>query len=467
MEAEYIRTEPFEFKQIITASFDKGINEHGSGCICGYIRKEEGDTYTAYPIGSTPVVVYAVGEDGEERIIFYGVLSDLKIIRENAQLYMELRIVAYTRLMDLTRRTRSFQNSTMTYQDVLNFVCAMYEGAAFIMAPEIAKTPIGNLLVQYQETDWEFILRLASHFQTVVVADYLTEGEKFYFGLPDREALEVIDAMDYHLQKSMMMYHYKVENEVAGTSEYDDMSIITASRKLYETGDQVLFEGRPYVVSHVSSGLDGHQLAHTYVLTTAGGMKVPKQYVDRITGASLDGWVTGVRQDVVQVKLGIEDPWASCRWFPFATVFSSPDGSGWYCMPQVGDEIRLYFPTRSEKHAYVISSVHLPAGGGTRTVTTSNELRSPDGKLIQLNEDSIILDNGKGLTITMMDGEGISISSTGSVSINAGGTLDISSGGEVTIAAAGMLALQGGGSAGITMEPGGVVTVNGAKVKLQ
>lgn len=34
-------------------------------------------------------------------------------------------------------------------------------------------------------------------------------------------------------------------------------------------------------------------------------------------------------------------------------------GSGWYCMPEKGDEIRLYIRTVKEKHAYVISSVHL------------------------------------------------------------------------------------------------------------
>ena len=49
----------------------------------------------------------------------------------------------------------------------------------------------------------------------------------------------------------------------------------------------------------------------------------------------------------------------TARWFPYSTVYSSPDGTGWYCMPEVGDAIRLYFPDNEEKNAYAISSVNL------------------------------------------------------------------------------------------------------------
>ena len=51
------------------------------------------------------------------------------------------------------------------------------------------------------------------------------------------------------------------------------------------------------------------------------------------------------------------------RWFPYATVYSSGDGTGWYCMPEIGDKIRLYFPTEKEQDAYVISAYHEGNGG--------------------------------------------------------------------------------------------------------
>ncbi|WP_431087462.1 hypothetical protein [Paenibacillus sp. 8b26] len=46
-------------------------------------------------------------------------------------------------------------------------------------------------------------------------------------------------------------------------------------------------------------------------------------------------------------------------WFPYSTVYSSPDGSGWYVTPEAGDQIRLYFPDEREQHAFAASSVDL------------------------------------------------------------------------------------------------------------
>ncbi|KAF6589054.1 phage tail protein, partial [Paenibacillus sp. EKM208P] len=44
---------------------------------------------------------------------------------------------------------------------------------------------------------------------------------------------------------------------------------------------------------------------------------------------------------------------------PYSTVYSSPDGSGWYVMPEAGDQIRLYFPDEREQNAFAASSVDL------------------------------------------------------------------------------------------------------------
>ncbi len=41
-----------------------------------------------------------------------------------------------------------------------------------------------------------------------------------------------------------------------------------------------------------------------------------------------------------------------------------PDGAEWYCMSEVGDEVRVVFPDNCEEHAYVASSVHIGSAGG-------------------------------------------------------------------------------------------------------
>ncbi|MCC8024672.1 MAG: phage baseplate assembly protein V [Clostridium sp.] len=455
MIAEYITIEPFVFKRILTARIEKSVNSHGGGTVVGYIRTEDEAEYTSYPLGNTPVIVNAVGEAGENRILFYGILEDLNITRENSQLLLEVRFTAYTRLMDLLPHRRAFQNGTCTYSDILKYLCSVYDGAGFIMESGFSSVPIQDLVIQYQETDWEFLLRLASHFNAPVISDFLTPGVRFYFGLPGRPSGICINDTEYRLEKSLISYQYKMQNGVTGTSEYDDMTVIWKSQELLEIGDRVQFEDRPYVVHGSVSHLDGHQMIHTYLLSTENGLKMPKKYNDTIIGTSIDGIVTGVQSTVVRVQLGIEDVQPSTRWYPYATVFSSPDGSGWYCMPQTGDEIRLYFPTRSEKHAYAVSSVHKPVTGvqtqdgktqAPRSNPLNNELKSQDGKVVQLLEDRIVMSNGNGLIIAMIDNEGIVIESTGNLDITAGESVYISGTGLNLIGTEQITMISGGSS---------------------
>lgn len=477
MKAEFIRIAPFSFKQILIAEIEKGINSHGGGVVCGYIHKEDEEQYSSCPIGSTPVVLYAVDEEGEEQIFFYGILTDLNIQRENAQLFMKIAFTSYTRLLDLLPQKRAFQNAGCTYKEIISHLCSHYTGSAFIMQPAYSGVPIQELIVQYEETNWEFLLRLASHFNSIVVSDFLTPGVKFYFGLPDRQPVENIIDSEYRLEKSLISYQYKIQNGVTGISEYDDMLVVWNSRELLEIGDRRLFEGRPYVVCRSQSRLDGHQLQNTYVLSTENGLKMPKSYNNNIIGASIDGIVTGVQGSVVTLQMGIEDIQPSTRWYPYATVFSSPDGSGWYCMPQAGDEIRLYFPTRSEKHAYAVSSVHRPvapqpqnskqssgAAAPPRSNPLNNELRSPDGKVVQLLSDRIILTNGAGLSISMIDNEGIHIVSSGGIDMSASGNLYMNAT-SLNLAGTSQVSVVSG-DASVVLK-GSDVTISGTNVKVQ
>ena len=104
-------------------------------------------------------------------------------------------------------------------------------------------------------------------------------------------------------------------------------------------------------------------------------------------------------------------------------LFRSKDGSGWYCMPEIGDRVRIYFPDGTEDHSYAISSVHEqvsdpPAGGssgsgggsysGQRDDPSVKSLRNQDGKEIRLTPEGIyiIVD---GTIITLTDEGGVSI----------------------------------------------------------
>ena len=495
MKAERIRVSPFTFSRITECQIQKEVNTHGFARIRGYIPTEKEAEYLETACGQVEVTIEAINEEGENRQIYCGVLEDLQIAYKNSVCIMEITVVPYTCLMDLNPVRRSFQIPSMTYQEVFNCVAAGYPGGGALMSAW-SDVAIGEPVVQYQETDWEFVKRLASHFNTVVTPSYTTSGAKLYIGLVERPGASRMNPVCYQAKKVVKEYLYKTQNQVEGIVEDDSLWYIAEDQELYEVGEMVNFRNRIYYVAGMESRLEGHQLWNTYSLKTLAGFKVPKLYNEKIVGASLDGVVTAVRADVVQIRLNADGIGGTGKWFSFSTVYSSPDGSGWYCMPEPGDEIRLYFPTEKEKHGYVISAVHLPVtesnagssgGGGSvkssggssggssgssrnpgadRSDPTHKTIHTVSGKTVDLAETYILLDAGNGMQILLDDNEGIIITSPLGVTIQSEADIDIASlGGKVEV--------SGGESVDIKQDSGQVsvsaesVIISGANAKVQ
>lgn len=68
----------------------------------------------------------------------------------------------------------------MLYSELLNQVAADYADAAF-RDVITQNASIGQFIVQYEETDWEFSRRLASHFHTGLVNDVHINCPKMLF----------------------------------------------------------------------------------------------------------------------------------------------------------------------------------------------------------------------------------------------------------------------------------------------
>ena len=209
----------------------------------------------------------------------------------------------------------------------------------------------------------------------------------------------------------------------------------------------------------------GNELYHTYHMRRKTGLSVPVAYNTRLSGASLFGRVLNVDRERVTIRLTEDENkgGSGTRWFPYASVYSSPDGTGWYCMPETGDQIRLYFPAERETEAYAASAYH-EGDGGLRTNPACKFWRNKEGKEIQLSPDKILLTNNQGTYIELSDAEGIKMVSEGTVSIRANGTMFITSqNSSIELSATDKIRLKQGET---EMKLGGDLYLTGAQVKL-
>lgn len=416
-----IKLKPFTFLSILSCSLEKKLNEHSRLLFEGRISQEQEDIITASSIKKLSVELVVAGEGRDFTTIFHGIIKNYSIRTVGDSRVLKLECLSNTYLMDVDKKIRVFQDKASLYKTVLNYLNT-YENYGFIMSVGELKS-IDKLIVQYNETDFKFIKRLASHFNTSICPGHLASGEKYYFGIP-KTARDVKLEHDYIVKREVSDNLRRDEKNLSYAIDMGNITIENESREIYDIGDMAKMGGQDFTVCEIYSRLIGNELVHKYILKDKLGQYVYRYYNFKITGASLEASISNVSNSKVKVHIHEDGIQNSADWFNYSTVYSSPDGTGWYCMPEKGDSVRLYFPTEKEENGYVISSVHIDNEikiSGNPDAPRSNpdykSLKSKYGKELLFTPDSIIMRNNDKMSVEILDNEGIFIKSNKKVEL--------------------------------------------------
>lgn len=462
MRIEQLKLYPFEDLRVSDYKSVQQVNEHAWAEIKGMIPFERKKDYMEAGRKHTWVQVTGTGAE-EELIVFCGIMEQLKMDVMDGTCIVTLKLRSGTFLMDFEEHIRSFQEGAFTYSQLLDICNSDYENAEKIMTEAKGKT-INCFIMQYGETNWSFIKRLASMNHTVVFADCSTRGEKYHFGIPDRKGSLEVSLSEYRRKYDMEEYWNK-KNSGLDIHPEDTMSYILEDRDIHKLGEKNTIEGRELFIWKLESYMKGEELYYTSFMKARPGFLTPVKYNHRISGVALLGHVIKVKDEKVQVSIVKDENQeeSGFHWFSFSTVYSSADGSGWYCMPEPGDKVRMYFPSIKESEAYVASAYH-DSGAVLRNNPECKFWRNKEGKEIQLSPERILLTNNDGTYIELSDERGIHIASQGSVTISAEDSLEISSSNSsIELIAPKRIKLMQGDT---EMELGGNIGMQGAKVML-
>lgn len=502
------------FLSVEECIINKKVNEHGSAMIRGVIKSNKEAELLRCGDSLRYASVYILDEKEESHSLFTGIIESIAIQTEAGVKKATVRLIGATRLLDLKERTRTFQNESMTYANLINKIETNYTDIKYKIG-EGKDATIKEFLVQYKETDWEFIKRLASHHGGSLIPFYKTSGIKFYMGEFVSGKDVKVDPVTYKLENATDEFFLKKKNGVTGLTKEDACYYFFDSREFYELGTKVMFQNKTCYVYQVNSELSGAELIHHYSLKTDGGFKQQKIYNTKIIGASLAATILSVAGSKVKISIAVDGKQdsATAKCFTFSTVYSSPDGSGWYCMPEAGDKVRLYFPNEHEKDAYVISAIHVDSStesnsslssassnsnvssissGGTGSVSVASvggvsaamsgaskssekepprsnpdnkSLTNKYNKMIELTPTSITMTNNNGMSIILDDEEGITITSNRDILIQSDENLEIKSSNESMIVEASEFLELIQGDTKISMKED--IIVEGAMVKVQ
>ncbi len=454
-----IIVEPFEFISYLSINCVKELNEHGKIEIKGIISKDKVEEYQFIALKETWVAVKLFNENNEGMNFFNGILTNLQIEKENQVNILSLSVRTGSYLLDLVPHMRSYQRNSYTYDEILEDCLKAELGKSTLYDKQ--GISVNKFLMQYKETDWKFVKRLAGYAGSAVIAEDMMSGRNIYFGYPPTANKEIIETDSYRAIQNCEEYQKRKNKNNTTITNSDLYMYEFKSREVYGLGETVSFQGKDLIIGKIVSCLSGQELQHTYLLYTKT-MGVPIEDSNKnIVGASLKANVVNVEKTKVKVEIQEDENKNNSgnRWFDFATVYSTPDGTGWYCMPELGDEVRLEFPDRNEENAYVISCVHLE--DGSRTNPDEKSWKNKQGKEVIFTPESLILRNNKGMSIEISDSEGIKVVSDKKVAIQAEDDISVRSETGIQMSAVeSMLLSQGGAS----IQMNDSITIGGGKI---
>jgi hypothetical protein len=406
-----------------------------------------------------------------DRLLFSGVIDKVTVKHIHGVFYIMIKAFTQSVKLDIKKRRRSFQNKKSPYAKIFETVVKKGYGGDFIDSLT-AGEPQGKFILQYDETDWEFLIRVSSQFGGVVIPDSLGDKPRVYIGAPNPES-----AFDEE-------YNYGVENDIIQNNvtklNYDEKTArdhITARIKsdaYYEIGTNINYRGEKLVVSEIEFVANNGVIEKKYRLGTRSGIYANYMTNESFTGLSIEGTVLAVREDRMKLHLAIDEsqPVNDANWFKFSSFYTSEGQTGFYFMPRAGDGARLYLPEANEDKAFV-NFVNRTDGSSNGKTSDADikYLGNNYGKEIKLapKEFKITSVNGGIMQIKMTDDGGMEITCNRPVKIRS--EEDISFKGEKIkmTAKESVCALVNGGGAtlkGVTHFKGSVIEIKGAAAVL-
>ena len=329
----------------------------------------------------------------------------MEIKEEKGYRIADIQAVSGTILLDQKKSNRVFQKKVQTYMGIASIVTADTEHSACILPGSDMRT--GGTLIQYQETDWRFLKRMASQLGLPLVPDTSYYYPRFYLGLPEGEKRELGEIISCDL--CFDGRYYAVSGKCLVDRE-DFICYDVVTRTSLSLGDRVTYEGRELLVSRKKTELAGGEVIFTYRLAGNSYTWVPWEDNPDYTGMSFVGFIVGTQGEQVEVAFDIDKSAAGGNSYGFAPA----TGNLMYCMPQKGTKTSLYIGNGNE--AQGIATGCIRTNGSTCEGTGSPEkksFRSEHGKGMDLYPQRMGLDGGETGKITFEDETGTTIESNG------------------------------------------------------
>ena len=363
-----------------------------------------------------------------EKIFLNGVIKELQINETTAgALTVEITAISKSVLLDRIPRYRSFQDPTLTYLAIAEEINGNYgtnDGKIVNVGEDMQAVP--RMTIQYNETDWEYLKRIASYTGQPLMAysDKVFVG--FFKNIPaqtpnlkysqfgkrtkeERTYFKITGTEFYPVATPIKL---KTRNRVSGEEVENDYYVL--ENKIYNEGNTLkceyilgkqtdyfvdpiphekirgaVIEGRTVHIARTDESKSNHGRNDGSSDNLEGrtiGAKPLNKYIEKAENSQNENVKERVKASDIAVmtlnltegllKLGengqsFEDKYAGKSYFPYVTPYSQSN-TGFTPAPEVNDRVALYFPNGNETHAIVLGAVNSNGNGRFTDVSNRN-----------------------------------------------------------------------------------------------
>ncbi|MNW40991.1 phage late control protein GPD [compost metagenome] len=424
------------------------LGEHARLVITGSLEADQADTIITKASSDDEVELWYSDAKDQKHPLFMGQLYCLDVEHRHQEIVVTLDVISHSFKLDTQLKNRSFQHINQKYVEIVDAVLADYKGSDKI-DEAFEKKATGQFMLQYQETDWTFLKRLASHVGALLVPNVVSHHAQIWIGIPQARQHIHLKEVPFALQRKIAPYLDQEANGWRSAHIADYTRYTFEWDRMLQLGDEVERNHETYVITKREGQLIRGLMTWSYECALSQGLKVPKIYNRTIIGAAIEGKILDVSRNQVRLHLDIDDQQnpKDAQWFPY----SAEGNQVWYLMPEKGAQVKLYFPSADEDDAMVIQSVrtkpssvavpssHAAQGAVVESPAERHQRKTadpgvksfanPQGKEISLGNSELSMSAQEGsLYISMNTHNGVSLNSTQRIQIQATGSLSLSAG---------------------------------------
>ncbi len=400
-----------KIKYVTALKITAGVQEHGMCEVAGLLENGMEAQQILSSMEDIPICIVQNGESSE--LLFRGIVKKATVHAVNGVYRTEICAVTASEKLDRVKKQRSFQDTAMTYEQVVRRVLEPYGNMTSAFMEE-AQEAIGEPLIQYGETDWQFLKRLGSHLHIPVYADCEADDRVLHFGM---EKGVHIDEETETCHSGISRKYYETDRKKDSVTRKDYLYYKVRCGENGRIGDDIDTESGSHIIYKKYIELNHEQLEFTYHAGERGNWYIPYIDHDRLTGMEFTGRVVSTQAEKMKVALQIDEPYEGAdyewEWTPVS-------GNIMYAMPEKGSSVRLYFGSGTASEGTAASDVR--GNGGSMPGQQKRTFMTAAGKKMELHPEHLSLQGGGGQA-SVTDVRAVAFESSTKTELTASGTV--------------------------------------------